>query len=355
MKLHILSTFLSRRFSAFVHTLRKVGAAAGLLGSVAVAAGAVAGSFYVPTKGLGVFVAAAGCFVAGFLFAVFFAKSLKLAEKERETNESLRAALEKQTAESAGLRGEVAQLRLEADRLRGQRIDINGFRPILKLGLAEADMSIKDVKIAWLNDFKHGTVSSSTRSQYVGVLEKKFKATFGVDMAKIRIRDENGVLRVAGLSTENIGFRDDVEKWLVCPTQRCHLKGRSLVNGEAFTPDPARGFVVPTGERYYEIDPQKGFDGTFDRNRTDAAATMQRADLQARVNNGVGAEFAMVNRYIRDMAQEFLRLLLAPAKKPLVFDDAPLAALPEASDASEWLSVEDFAQNFNKRLEAPTT
>ncbi len=337
-------------FSRFLLRLRQFGAAFGLLLSVVLAGGAVAGSFFVPTKSLGVFVAATGCFLSGWLFAVFFAKSLKLVEREKEANENLTADLDARTAEVAGLRSEVAALRQERDRLWGQRIDINAVRPILKLGLAEAEMSIKDVKTCWTKDFKSGgLMSSPTRSRYVGVLQRSFKAAYGVDLQKLRIREDGDVLRIAGIAPESIGLKNARTEWLLRQVQTFPLKKTSLVkDGPIPAPDPQTGFA--SGDNYYEIDREKAFTGSLDLSRTQAEAAMQERELGDRIDKGIGAEFQNINVYIREMAQEFLKYLFSPVKKSIVFVDTPLA---EIEGKPDWLLLEDFAKGYNRQLEAP--
>jgi len=338
-----------RRFSRLVLRLRQFGSAFGLLVSVMLAGGAVAGSFLVPTKALGVFLAASGCFAAGWLFAVFFARSLKLVEREESANADLKAALDSRTAEVAGLRDEVSSLRQERDRLRGQRIDVNAVRPILKLGLAEAEMSIKDVKTCWSRDFDTGSwVSSPTRSRYVGVLQRSFKAAYGVDLQKVRVSEDGDTLRIAGIAPESLGLKNDRTDWLIRQIQTFPLKKTSLVRGGPIpAADPETGF--PAGDDYYEIDRDKPFAGSLDLNRTQAESTMQERELGDRIDKGIGAEFQNINVYIRDMAQGFLQYLFAPVGKRIVFVSTPLS---EIENDRRWLAIEDYAKDWNKRLDA---
>ena len=340
---------LRKKIASLFLGIRKFGVSLGLFLAVALAGGSVAASFFVPTKALGVFLSAVGCFAAGWVFAVFLSRSVQLGASERETNESLRAQLADKTEANARLENEIAGLRSENRRLERQRIDINAVRPVLKLGLMEAEMSIKDVKIAWMNDFDEGGLfSSATRSQYVGVLQRSFKATYGVDLSKLRVREDGDCLRVAGISAESLGFKDDETEWLVRQAQKYTLKETSeTAGGPMPVPNPATGFK--SGDKYYEIDKQSSFEGSIDLNATAEASGRQERELRTRLNKGIGEEFRNMNGYIREMAQGFIGVLLAPVKKPVVFIETPLT---EIESDPKWFALEDYAKEYNRKLDS---
>lgn len=329
-------------------TVQRWGARFCLLATVFLAAGAVAGSFLVPTKALGVLLASAGCFAAGWLFAAALAKNLQLAGGDRQSLDEAQKRAERLQVQNQGLQVQIDDLRREKERLEHQRIDINAIKPILKLGLAEADMSIKDVKVAWMNDFDGGGMfSSATRSQYVGVLQRSFKAAYGVDLGKVRFREGSDCIRVAGIATESLGFKDDETVWLLQQTQQYKLKGTSLTAGGPIpVANAATGFAA--GDNYWEIDRDESFEGGLDLNRTRDQAKAQEDELRKRINLGVGAEFQNINSYIRDMVKGFLSFLLAPVNKPLLFVETPVE---ELEGKAGWLALEDFAQGYNNRLD----
>ena len=318
-----------------------------LLATVFLAAGAVAGSFLVPTKALGVLLASAGCFAAGWLFAAALAQNLQMAGADRKSLDEVQKRAERLQAQNQGLQVQIDDLRREKERLEHQRIDINAFKPILKLGLAEAEMSIKDVKVAWMNDFDGGGMfSPATRSQYVGVLQRSFKAAYGVDLGKVRFREGSDCIRVAGIATESLGFKDDETVWLLQQTQKYKLKGTSLTSGGPIpVADAATGFAA--GDNYWEIDRDESFEGGLDLNTTRDQAKAQEDELRKRINLGVGSEFQNINSYIRDMVKGFLGFLLAPVNKPLLFVETPVEELEEKAG---WLSLEGFVKDYNGRL-----
>ena len=340
------SRSIFRRFSGVLPRLSRFGVAFGLLLSVVLAGGAVAGSFLVPTKALGVFVASAGCFAAGWLFSACFSKAQTLSKQESADKGDARRELERRASEIAKLHDEVETLRQERDHLQGQRIDINAVRSVLKVGLAEAEMSITDAKTSWLDDLDPRTWVerqvgvSPTRSRYVGVLQRSFKATYGVDLMKLRIREEEDSLHIAGIVPESIGIKNDRTKWLLQQVQTFALKKSQSM--------PSSEWAFACENDYYEIDRKKPFEGSIDLNRTHEASEKQEAELADRIDKGIGSEFQNVNVYIRDMAQRFLRVLLAPTGKEIVFEDTPLA---EIEGKPEWLLLEDFTKGYNQQLE----
>ena len=330
-------------------TVQRWGARFCLLSTILLAAGSVAGSFLVPTKALGVLLASGGCFLAGWMFAAALGRNLQLAGSNRQSLEEAQKRAEQLQVQNQGLQVQIDDLRREKERLEHQRIDINAIKPILKLGLAEADMSIKDVKVAWMNDFKAGTFSSATRSQYVGVLQRSFKAAYGIDLSKVRFREASDGIRVAGIATESLGFKNDKTDWLLQQTQKYKLKSTSLVSGGPIpVADAATGF--PAGDNYFEINRDEPFEGRADLNLTREQAKAQEDELRRRVELGVGSEFVNVNAYIRDMVKGFLGYLLAPVGKPLLFVETPVEELKEKSG---WFGLEAFVKDYNERLKLP--
>ena len=81
-------------------------------------------------------------------------------------------------------------------------------------------------------------------------------------------------------------------------------------------------------------------------NKVEEFASAQERELGDRINQSQGAEFKALNGYIQQMAEGFVRLLLAPAQKKVDFVGTPLA---EIGDKEDWHSLEDFAAAFNNR------
>ncbi len=342
MKIPLFPVLLSRA--------NRMTTALGLLGAIVLLCLAIVGSFLIPTKVLGVFVSAAGCFAAGWVFAAFLFKVRNLDNQAESGEKSLRANLERERKVNAERQSRISALEADIARLKHQRIDINSFAPILKLGLAEADMSVRDVKIEWMDDFKPGNmltnvIGGPTRSKYIGVIQRSFKAVYGVDLMKLKICEDEDRIRVAGIVPESIGIKDDETHWLLRQAQTYRLRATSLQHDEAL-PQCAPGDGWGDGERFWQIDKIVPFEGSLDLNKTEIMASAQERELGERINRSQGAEFKALNGYIQQMAEGFVRLLLAPAQKKVVFVETPLA---EIGDKDCWFSLEDFAAAFNNR------
>ena len=67
------------------------------------------------------------------------------------------------------------------------------------------------------------------------------------------------------------------------------------------------------------------------------------------MNKGIGEEFRNMNGYIREMAQGFIGVLLAPVKKPVVFIETPLT---EIESDPKWFALEDYAKEYNRKLDS---
>ena len=330
-----------------VFKAKRLEATFGLLIAVALAIFSGVAGFFVPTKVLGVVLSALGCFGAGWLFSASLSKIVCLGAKDSEPRTLLQHELKEKESIIQQLETTVNSLREENEHLENQRIDINAVRPVFKLGLMDAKMSISDVKIAWDKDFEEeGIFSKARRSQYIGVLRRSFKATYGVDLAKLYVRNDVNSIHVAGIATENLGFRDVNTEWLVCQIQTYSLKSTSETEGGAMpSGDPTIGFKHL--ENFYEIDRQEPFTGTLNRERTAYFSEQQEKDLSKRLDKGIGEEFCNLNNYITNMAKSVIQLLLSPVGKRVDFVETSLAQI---SEEDGWMMLEDFANSFNKGL-----
>lgn len=329
--------------------LQRFSAAIGLFFSFVLASASVASSFFVSTKPLfgvplGVLLSAVGCFASGWIFAVCLRKVGFLGSSERELSNQL----DQQKKGNAQLSSEITKLRAEKERLEKQRIDINAFRPILQLGLAQADMTITDVAFDWMDDFDNGYIYD-TQSQYVGVLRQSFKAVYGVDLAKLRIREEPKVLRVVGIEPENLGVKDYKSKWLLRAAQKFKLKKISSIS-EWNVIDQVE-HKIKEQIIHYEKDKEKPFDGSMNLNPIAKYFERQENSLRDRINNVKGAEFRTINDYIQKMARGFVEMLLAPVKKAVVFDNT--ISFADIDGKNEWLVLEDFAKSYNEKIGVP--
>lgn len=311
----------------------------GIVGSVALAIASLIGGNLLMGgvyKFLAVPCIAIGCFFGGFLFQTFMSNYIfrsnavrksdydKLKEqtdKENAVKDEAISKLEKSTAEQTQ---KIAELEKRCRDMARQRIDINSFQPVMELALVEFDMTINDVKIKWLKDkIQLGKLLHDDKCpQYIGILDKQFKAKFGLDMKEVKVRrDESGKkLLVSGLKPTFIGIKDDKEKWLLREIQTFRLVKKPADSGAC----DAEDCLVKDGF-LYEKDSTKEVETTLDLNMIKHVADEQRTELQERINTGFKA-VECAEQYILHMGETFIRCLLSPItqdnKYEIVFCDS---------------------------------
>ena len=352
---------------------RKIGIGLGLLLGCVITTGSLVGGailvakagtlsvwrFLLPFKSIGVSVSGLGCFLGGWLVANYSAKVIKLASNEATKREEAKRdarrmmeEVDRKSVELSRIRIELDKAKSELDERRGRRIDVNAIRSIFKLGLAEADMSITDFHGEWLDDFSDSWYSpSTTASRYVGVLRKTFVATFGADMNNVVVRETTDSLLIGGLVTETIGIRRNRNEWLLEQTQKYHLRKTTVDKADELPAWKVANRTVKGGNEFcYVIDEKElAFDGTFDQNRIAA----KKSDQEQRLNDNIEAGFGFqgVNDYILDMAENFLRHLLAPTGKTIEFVQTVVGNVEPSGD---WMKLIDFVTDYNKRLDSPS-
>lgn len=328
-----LFSWISKFFNPIKGTMSKLFVGLSLVSTIGLVILSVILGFWIPTKLLGLPIAAFGCFVAGCIFSFFLSRFLR---------QNADASAREKDARCQELAEEKKRLLEENKRLKRQRIDINAFQRVLKLGLAEADMRIWDVKKEWIDDLDLpmlGFLGNTTRSQYVGVLEQTFKGVFGVDLSKVRIFDDGSELHIAGITPENIGYKDYRKTWHLCQIQNYAMNEVSEMNEcrEGFEKDG----------KVYEIDRTNTGSICMDLNKTEAYSTAQVTELENRINNGAGQEFRIMKEYIHNMAKCFITVLLNPIGKPLNFIETPVS---ELENDEKWSLILEFSNNYNNQL-----
>lgn len=288
----------SRLFDRIVALVAKVSLFAILLAGLACIIASVAFALYTPTKLLAVLTAAIGCSLGTGIIAMTLPKqaAIKIDEERRQIEEAARnnARIEEQLTQFARLEAEREKLQSEIERHKRMRVDVNSYRAILKLGVAELDSQVTDFKKDVLGEERRDQWYQPGRSEvteYIGVLHYRYRAFLGVDLTKLRFRDcEDGTLEVSGLESEFQGMKDQKKQWLLREIRQHKLKKNPLPED-------------------YQVLPQDG--------RLVDKSDAQENELIDRINNGTN--FKSLDSHIIKMAAEFTRLLLAPMGKTIVF------------------------------------
>ena len=157
---------------------------------------------------LGLGIAGLGCGIGMSILSLVIPKLGGIrVEQERASivAEALRQAQTKQAlARLEKLEIEREKIQDEVERQRNRRVDVNSVQPALELGLAKleirgTDFIIKKIEEkASLMDIWRGD-----KKDFVGAIQYKFSASFGVDLGKLRFTDlPNGQLQISGICSE---------------------------------------------------------------------------------------------------------------------------------------------------------
>ena len=323
----------------------------GMVASVVLAVGSCIGGAYLMAgvyKYFAIPCIALGCFFSGFLLQSFLSNYIFRSTAERKSDQDKKISELNDTNKEQ--KEKIAELEKCKRDLSRQRIDINSFQPIMELALTEFDMTTTDVRIKWLKDeiALNQMLHDDKCPQYIGILDKKFKVKFGLDMKSVKIRrDSSGKkLIVSGLKPTFIGFKDAEENWLLREIQTFRLKKKEM-------PVSPKDLVDTEDKLFkdgflYEKDRCKEVETTLDLNRIEGEAEAQQKDLQDRINNGFDAvKFA--EDYIVSMGEAFIRCLLlsaVPQKYEIEFD--PDASASDAKPLLDFVNALDLEETETK-------
>lgn len=185
----------------------------------------------------------------------------------------------------------------EISRLMQTRVNVNSFKPIMKLGVLETDSVIRDFRREKLHEEAPGRLQRGELHEFVGVLTIEFKARFGVDLEKLKFWDAGDrTLMVSGMKSEFQGYMNQKKEWNLAEV-RINKFGGTLPDDNQIAKGDSR--LIQHRDR-------------------------QEHDLEQRINNGV--EFQSLDSLIRRWAAELIRVMLAPLGKEILFVEETNAA-----------------------------
>ena len=258
--------------------------------------------------------------VAGFIYALNIPKALAsydaIREKEfKEKEAKLRDALNQQK----NLESEVA-------RYKTMHLNVDGFRPILKLNLLSIQMQIRDYLYTPIHQERRALERADWdifekehryETELYNLNIAEFTAHLGVDLQKLKFSEiESGKVKVTGFRQEFQGFQNPrFDKELALRIDRV-FKAEELVSEKVLKDD---GVALKKGDE------------------------MQAAKLK-RLNEGVG--FANLDSEILKMTKAFLEVIFAPLNIRLSFD-------PVSDETG--LPLVDFLETKNRGFQAKIT
>ena len=220
---------------------------------------------------------------------------------------------EKETRSRQELLQKLTSVEAEISQLMQTRVNVNSFKPIMKLGVLETDSVIRDFRREKLHEETPGRLQRGELHEFVGVLTVEFKARFGVDLEKLLFWDAgDNTLMVSGMKSEFQGFMNQKKEWNLAEV-RIHKYGGTL---------PEDNQIAKGDSRLIQHRDQ------------------QERDLEQRINNGM--QFQSLDSLIQRWAAEWIRVLLAPLGKEIVF-------LDETKSGS--VGLLEYLADYDKRIE----
>jgi hypothetical protein len=219
----------------------------------------------------------------------------KTLEKQRLENEALIA---KQTIE-------IENLNRKNMLLEGARLQLQGFQQIAELALTQADFKYNLVRLEPTTPIETGwkILADYYHDEVLVVSSYDINAKFGIDLKEIKVekKDNNSVI-VSGIRPKFIGSVKWEPHHMVKEIRRVDFKH---------------------GERYRT----KILDARKDIILADTK--QQQFDLELHKKVSEGMELAFMDDVIIQLAQNFIKIVLAPVYDNIVFDNTdPAGALP---------------------------
>lgn len=201
--------------------------------------------------------------------------------------------------------------------LKRMRIDVSRWEEVLKLGLLEFDgqfTHFQRQKLVETNpQEKLGGLwtDRGETHEYLGFCDVRFRALAGVDLMKIRVRAEDKRLVISGFASPFQSFMNVRKEWLLNEVRVVKAGG-----------------TLPNSYQVQEGHPQ-----------TRPAMIQHDKLLQERLN--AGADLQQVHSFLSKRSQEFVRRLLAPVGKEIVFIE---------SDAQGGRSLVEFLTEHDRDI-----
>jgi len=309
-----------KRISAAVERWRDLGRQVTMIAviflGVVIIAVAVVYAYTIPAKIVAVVTAAAGSIVGTGLCCL---AGPKLFQTRAPSRHQAQEAADRLLAENRRLEMERDNLEREVRRLEGMRLSTDRLKGVLRLALLEYDGVIKDFCHQELSRVPSDDIwGGEEMHEYVGVVEASFKAFLGVDLQKVKLRQDGGTrIVISGISSEFQGLSSLAEEWKLKEV-RVKKYGRPLKWGDVYK-------IVQNDPRLADL------------------IIAQRRSIQERINSGI--DFSNLDAAIKNLAREMLALLLSPLHKELVFVDG---------DDPAGLPLLEFLEAHNKQIDSLT-
>ena len=303
---------------AFIHFLEKLGAwVLVCFATVALAAGLILASL-VENRSASLVLATVASVTAGFIYALTIPRALAAYASEsevrfRDREEKLRVVLNQQR-----------NLDAEISRYKSMHLNVDGYKPILKLSLLSVKSSIRDyLHTPIYSDRKYldggflgmGKTEHAHKAELFNIIRADFDACLGVDLHKLRFNEyKPGKVRVVGFRQEFQGFQNlHQEKELTLRIDTTSVSETNEVVSQTISRDD--GESIKKGDEMMKT-------------------------LLERVNSGT--EFSHLDQGVLRMTKAFLEVIFAPLNVTLEFD---------SSGVDMGLPFVEFLESKNNEIE----
>ena len=227
------------------------------------------------------------------------------------------------TSEKKANEAKVRELQKEVNRLQNMTLDVNSIERVLSVSLLEMETHLRDFKKGEIANTLNESIFGNKRtiSEYLGYIDEKIRVRYGIDLNKIRIREEGSTIVVSGVKSEYQGVlkRDTVDKHYEVREKKISVDGKDTIHS----------YTIPQGDK----------DGLLIE-----AYEEHRATLNEKLNSGIDLTgLGGANTFVEKIGQEFVKNFLLPIGKQVEFVD-------ESEDRG--YSLEEFVQSHNFMVES---
>ena len=230
-----------------------------------------------------------------------------------------RAQLPEEQKATTNQDDKVRQLEKEINRLQNMTLNVSSIQNVLSVSLLEIETNFRDFKKEEIQDTPGGWFTNRIIHEYLGYINEKIRVRYGIDLKKIRIRDEGQKIVVSGIKCEYQGVResDTVDEHYEIREKKVSENG-----------DETWGYCIVQGEK----------DSLLLKSHKDHIS-----ELKKKLNSGIdliGLEGA--STFVENLGKEFVKNFFFPTGRKVEFVD-------ESTDSGH--SLEEFVQNHNLMVE----
>lgn len=197
----------------------------------------------------------------------------------------------------------IANLQNELDLLKSAQLNMDSLNKICQLALLETQLKQNDVRLEEIDSSEDNGLFGADKvvSEILVITTHDINAKHGVDLKDVMIKEDNqGILHVCGIKPKYIGSDKNISETKLCEIRKVEYK-KSKDKKEFI---PSKVLVLSDNENV---------------NRATNKARTFETEFQNRLSQGLESNF--LDDAVVKLAQNFIKLTLAPLSREIVFDD----------------------------------